>query len=55
MTEELEIDKETGLVKYPKYPCIKGEGLCLLRSIDTPKFECAHKEGACEYRAIKRG
>ncbi len=34
------LNKHAGLMEPPLYPCIKAEGLCDLRTIDTTHFEC---------------
>lgn len=49
----LEIDKRTGLVKVPKYPCIAGRGLCQIRATDNPAFDCAKKgQSTCPFRVM---
>ena len=54
MTKAL-INKETGLVSNPIFPCIKGEGLCKLRIEETAKFECLYKLEQCLFRVTKKG
>jgi len=49
-------DKKTGLAISPKYPCIKGEGLCKIRLTGSGDFQCAFEKGArCRYRVKKEG
>jgi len=50
----LEIDRRTGLVKEPKYPCLQGQGLCLIRRTDEAAFDCGNKAaGYCAFRTSK--
>jgi len=48
------IDKKTGLMIPPVYPCYKGEGLCDLRTIETEKFQCVCKPDTCRHRHVKK-
>ncbi|GAI14163.1 unnamed protein product [marine sediment metagenome] len=48
------IDKKTGLMAPPIYPCYKGEGLCDIRFVDTTNFQCLGNPATCRNRhAIK--
>ena len=55
MPEPLEVDKKTGLVKVPRYPCLIGQGLCLLRRMDYPAFYCTNKTVVyCAFRISQK-
>ena len=55
MTKKVLINKKTGLVDNPIYPCYKGEGLCQLRITDTDLFQCVYVPGDCKYRVATKG
>jgi len=44
------INRKTGLVDDPIFPCYKGEGLCKLRAIDTEKVACVYDPAICRHR-----
>ena len=48
------IDKKTGLMVPPVYPCYKAEGLCDLRTVDTTHFECAQNPDHCRNRHVEK-
>ena len=51
----LEVDKKTGLVKVPRYPCLIGQGLCLLRRMDDSAFDCTNKTVVyCAFRISQK-
>jgi len=42
------------VVKPPKYPCITGKGLCMLRHTDSKYFDCENKtKDYCKYRVTE--
>ena len=42
-----------GYVEVPQYPCIKGDGLCKLRTIEEVKFDCVFSYENCRSRVLK--
>lgn len=48
------IDKKSGLMVPPVYPCYKGEGLCALRTVETDSFECTFAAAICHFREVTK-
>lgn len=49
----LQINEKTGYAESPQYPCIKGEGLCKLRTVETDNFDCVFISEKCRCRVLK--